>query len=60
MYTPTASAVAIGCNSFRITGTLNRERFLLDISDLRTDELLILLMLVIFQEDEKHVIQVFC
>ncbi len=37
-----------------------REQFLSDTSDLRTDDLMILCMLVIFKVDEKHVIQVFC
>ncbi len=32
----------IGCNDFRITSTLNQELFLLDTSNLRTDELMIL------------------
>ncbi len=36
------------------------ELFLSDTSDLRTDGLIILRMQVIFQADEKHVIQVFC
>ncbi len=34
----------IGFNGFRITSTLNRELFLSDTSDLRTDELMILRM----------------
>ncbi len=63
--TPTARSVLVlesrtGCSGFRITSTLNRELFLSDTSDLRTDGLIILRMQVIFQADEKHVIQVFC
>ncbi len=34
--------------------------FLSDTSELRTDDLMILRMRVIFQADEKHAIQVFC
>ncbi len=49
-----------GCSGFRITSTLNREPFLSDTSDLRTEELMTLRMRVNFQADEKHVIQVFC
>ncbi len=37
-----------------------RTVFFLDTSDLRTVDLMILRMRVIFQADEKHVIQVFC
>ncbi len=64
MNTPTARAVLVpesrtGCSAFRITSTLNRELFLSDMSDLRTDDLMILRMTVIVV-DEKHVIQVFC
>uniref|UniRef100_A0A8C2G069 Carbonic anhydrase Xb n=1 Tax=Cyprinus carpio TaxID=7962 RepID=A0A8C2G069_CYPCA len=44
---------------FWITSTLNREPFLSDASDLRTDELMILRMPVIFQEEKMH-IEVFC
>ncbi len=45
--TPTARAVLVlesrtGCSDFRLTSTLNRELFLSDTSDLRTDELMIL------------------
>ncbi len=52
----TAGAVFVlktDCRGFRITSTLNREPFLSDTSDLRTDDLMILRMLVIFQADEK-------
>ncbi len=61
----TARAVLVlesrtGCSGFRITSTLNREPFLSDTSDLRTVDLMILLMCVIFQVDGKHAIQVFC
>ncbi len=44
----------------RLTSTLNREPFLSDTSDLRTDYLMIMRMRVIFQADENNVIQVFC
>ncbi len=44
-----------GCSGFRITSTLNREPFLSDTSDLRTDELMTLRMRVIFQANEKHI-----
>ncbi len=37
-----------------------REPFLSDTSDLRTDDLMILCLLVIFKVDKNHVIQVFC
>ncbi len=62
--TRTARAVLVlesrtGCSGFRITSTLNREPFLSDTYDLRTDDLMIQCMRVIFQVDEKHVIQVF-
>ncbi len=43
-----------------ITSTLKQEPFLSDTSVLRTDDLMILRMRVIFQAGEKHVIQVFC
>ncbi len=46
-----SSQARIGWNGFRITGTLNRKPFLSDTSDLRTDDLVILRMRVIFQED---------
>ncbi len=64
MNMPTARAVLVlesrtCCSGFRITITLNRELFLSDMSDLRTDDLMILRMTVIVV-DEKHVIQVFC
>ncbi len=49
MNTPTSRAVLAlksrtGCSGFRITSTLNREPFLSDTSDLRTDDLIILHM----------------
>ncbi len=61
----TARAVLVlesrtGCSGFRITSTLNREPFLSDTSNLRTVDLMILRMCVIFQVDGKHAIQVFC
>ncbi len=61
---PTARAVLVlesrtGYSGFRITKpTVNREPFLSDTSDLGADDLMILHMRVIFQADEKHVIQV--
>ncbi len=61
----TAGAVLVlrsrtGFSGFRIYSTLNREPFLSDTSDLRTVDLMILRMRVIFQADEKHDIQLFC